>query len=176
MIVHSLREHFQKMVDGLTAEAFEYAEAGADACASDALNDAAIYKSVVQHIDEQSTTLDFVFARGGDDSFDLAFVEVEDEHGRSVRAGHWMRRPDGFDVLRIDVLAQQVQIDLPDDDDEPFEEVPELLTDQEQAYVDAVAAVDRIHVKGGHVYVGRWPRRKKFSYAVATSASAKVGP
>ena len=29
------------------------------------------------------------------------FVEVEDSQGRSIKVGEWVRRPDGYWVLRI---------------------------------------------------------------------------
>jgi hypothetical protein len=31
------------------------------------------------------------------------FVEVEDEHGRSIRFGEWVQRQDGYWVLRFPV-------------------------------------------------------------------------
>lgn len=37
-----------------------------------------------------------------------AFVEVEDEHGRSIRFGEWLKRGDGSWVLRIVVSAQLI--------------------------------------------------------------------
>lgn len=44
--------------------------------------------------------IDIVFA-DGKDSTESLFVEVEDEHGRSVSIGEWVKRPDGYSVLRI---------------------------------------------------------------------------
>jgi hypothetical protein len=33
------------------------------------------------------------------------FVEVEDQHGYSVRAGEWVKRPDGYWALRLTTSA-----------------------------------------------------------------------
>lgn len=52
--------------------------------------------------------IDIVFD-GSEDSEDCVLVEVEDEHGRSIRAGEWVKRPDGYHALRLrpDVFEQE---------------------------------------------------------------------
>ena len=47
-----------------------------------------------------SKHLDFVFD-GPPDRDSPRLVEVEDEHGRSVRIGEWIKRAGGFWVLRL---------------------------------------------------------------------------
>jgi len=44
--------------------------------------------------------IDIVFA-DVEGSPDCTFVEVEDDRGYSVRVGEWIKRPDGYSVLRI---------------------------------------------------------------------------
>lgn len=44
--------------------------------------------------------IDIVFD-GSEDSPDSTFVEVEDEHGRGIRVGEWVKRSDGYYALRI---------------------------------------------------------------------------
>lgn len=45
--------------------------------------------------------IDIVFADGGGPA-NLRFVEVEDGTGRSISAGEWIKREDGYFVLRLD--------------------------------------------------------------------------
>lgn len=35
------------------------------------------------------------------------FIEVEDMEGKSIRVGEWIRRPDGYWVLRLETADQQ---------------------------------------------------------------------
>lgn len=35
------------------------------------------------------------------------FVEVENDHGESIRAGEWIKRDDGYWALRFDEIPQQ---------------------------------------------------------------------
>lgn len=199
MIVGSIKQHFQRMVDVLTQEAFEFAEAGDSDNAAAALNDAAIYRSVVDYIAEQQTTIDIVFAKADDTDYVLEFVEVEDAAGRSISAGKWLQREDGFQALHIDVLAQQVS--------SLFEAPPESVMDQLRAVraAGAVSPVDppptcsegvvpltdeeleaerlvnearvsRMVTRPNgctDVIVGRWPRRKVIPGEVVVSAHRK---
>lgn len=47
--------------------------------------------------------IDIVFADG--EISDAVFVEVEDEHGYSIRVGEWVTRPDGYSALRLTPAA-----------------------------------------------------------------------
>lgn len=46
------------------------------------------------------------------------FIEVEDEHGRSIRLGEWVERVDGYWVLRVtraelvDAVAREVDCEV----------------------------------------------------------------
>ena len=37
------------------------------------------------------------------------FVEVENDHGESIRAGEWIKRADGYWALRIDEIPHQAR-------------------------------------------------------------------
>jgi hypothetical protein len=175
------------MADALTAEAFEFAEAGVDHEAGIALNEAAIYNSVVRYIDEATTSLDFVFSRADDGPFDLAFVEVEDGNGRSVSAGSWFRRSDGYDVLRVDLLSapevappaivpESVMQQLRDAQQDVEKSIkPEPLTEGELEVERLVnsSRVVRLDAEKGVVTIGRWPRRKKFDSRLIVAAEMK---
>lgn len=52
--------------------------------------------------------VDIVFTAFPGPSNECVFVEVEDQHGRSVRLGEWVERPDGLAALRVDVADSAV--------------------------------------------------------------------
>lgn len=45
--------------------------------------------------------IQLVFTAAPDQEADARLLEVEDDHGRSVNVGHWLRRADGTWALRI---------------------------------------------------------------------------
>lgn len=45
--------------------------------------------------------VDFVCEKSPGPSNECVFVELEDETGRSIKLGEWVKRPDGFHALRI---------------------------------------------------------------------------
>jgi hypothetical protein len=47
------------------------------------------------------------------------FVEVEDDDGRNLSIGEWVRRDDGLWALRIPGVLVPVQLDSPDQVDGP---------------------------------------------------------
>jgi hypothetical protein len=48
-----------------------------------------------------SKHIDIVFAGSPDFDEGACFVEVEDDKGRSIRFGEWIRRDDGYWALRF---------------------------------------------------------------------------
>lgn len=67
-------------------------------------------------IQTKPITIDIVFAtREYDTRAPVAppeevFIEVENSKGASIKVGTWLRRPDGYNVLRIDLAAEYAKL------------------------------------------------------------------